>query len=44
MIDNFSFRSFYVIVFELMEINLYNYTKAPCYLGLSKDELCNIAT
>lgn len=28
MIDNFSFRDHYVIVFELLNTNLYNYYKA----------------
>lgn len=44
MIDNFKFRSFHVIVFELLEINLLKYIKAPNFKGIQKEELKNIAT
>lgn len=44
MIDNFHFRSFYVIVFELMDINLYRYIKAPYFRGMKKEDLRLIAT
>lgn len=37
------FRSFYIIVFEVLEINLYKYIKAPSFKGMQKDLLRTIA-
>ena len=44
MIDNFAFRSFYVIVFELLDINLYRYIKAPQFKGMKREDLRKLAT
>lgn len=39
MIDSFQFRSFFVIVFELLEINLYKFMKAPNYKVMPNDKI-----
>lgn len=39
MIDHFMFRSFYIIVFELLDINLYKYIKAPDFKGINREDL-----
>jgi len=39
MIDSFQFRSYFFIVFELLEINLYRYIKAPNFTGMKKENL-----
>lgn len=39
MIDHFMFRSFYVIVFELLDISLYRYIKAPDFKGINWEDL-----
>jgi len=44
MIENFQFRNFYVIVFELLDINLFKYIKAPEFRGMKKENLRLIAT
>lgn len=44
MIDSFPFRSFYIIVFELLDINLYQYIRSPEFTGMRKEELRDIAT
>jgi len=44
MIDNFQFRGYYFIVFELLEINLYRYIKEPTFTGMKKEYLRQIAT
>jgi serine/threonine protein kinase len=44
MIDSFQFRSYFFIVFELLEINLYRYIKAPNFTGMKKENLRLIAT
>lgn len=44
MLDAFYFRKHYVIVFELLESNLYKYIKEPSFTGMKKDHLREIAT
>jgi hypothetical protein len=44
MIDSFPFRTYYVIVFELLHINLYRHIKSPGFTGMGKEELRGIAT
>jgi len=44
MIDNFHFRSFFVIAFELLDINLYKYIKDPDFKGMKRENLRKIAT
>jgi serine/threonine protein kinase len=44
MIDSFQFRSYFFIVFELLEINLYRYIKDPTFTGMKKENLRQIAT
>lgn len=44
MIDNFSFRSFYIIVFELLQTNLYRHMKAPDFKGMLREDLRGIAS
>ena len=39
MIDSFYFRRHFVIVFELLDINLYKYIKQPGFRGMNKDLL-----
>ena len=39
MIDSFYFRHHYVIVFELLDLNLYRYIKQPNFEGMRKDLL-----
>jgi dual specificity tyrosine-phosphorylation-regulated kinase 2/3/4 len=43
MQDCFMFRSFYVIVFEIMHINLFKYLKTPHFRGMQKDQLRDVA-
>lgn len=43
MQDCFMFRSFYIIVFEVMHINLYKYLKTPHFIGMHKDQLRDVA-
>jgi serine/threonine protein kinase len=38
------FRSFYIIVFELLDINLYKHIKALGFKGIGSDDLRSIAT
>ena len=44
VVDHFSFRGFYVIVFELMEVNLYKHMKQHRPHPFSKDALRHIAS
>ncbi len=44
MLDNFLFRSFYVIVFECLGSNLYKHIKAPEFKGMKKEDLRNLAS
>jgi dual specificity tyrosine-phosphorylation-regulated kinase 2/3/4 len=44
MIDSFPFRTYYVIVFELLHINLYRHIKSPGFTGMGKEALRGIAT
>jgi len=44
MVDSFQFRSFFVIAFELLEVNLYKYMKAPDFKGMSNEKIRQIAT
>jgi hypothetical protein len=44
IIESFHFRSFFVIVFELLDINLYRYMKAPDFKGMKKEDLRSIAS
>ena len=39
MYDSFYFRRHFVIVFELLDINLYSYIKQPGFRGMNKDLL-----
>ena len=43
MLDSFYFRRHYVIVFELLDVNLYKYIKTPGFRGMNKDLLRQIA-
>lgn len=43
MFDSFYFRKHFVIVFELLDINLYRYIKQPGFKGMNKDLLRQIA-
>ena len=44
MTDHFSFRRHFIIVFELLEINLYKYITAKDFKGIQKDLLRNITS
>lgn len=44
MYDSFYFRRYFVIVFELLDTNLYKYIKNPTFRGMNKDLLRQIAT
>ena len=44
MTDSFHFRSFYCIVVELMDINLYRYIKEPSFKGMNPEKLRLIAS
>ena len=44
LIDSFYFRKHYIIVFELLDCNLYKYIKQPGFRGMNKDLLRQIAT
>ena len=44
MLDNFLFRSFYVIVFECLGSNLYKHIKAPEFKGMKKEDLRSLAS
>lgn len=44
MYESFYFRKYFVIVFELLDINLYKYIKMPGFRGMNKDKLRMIAT
>ena len=44
MLDHFYFRKHFVIVFELLESNLYKYIKEPSFTGMKRDHLREIAT
>ena len=44
MFDSFYFRRHFIIVFELLDINLYKYIKQPGFRGMNKDLLRQIAT
>ena len=44
MIDSFYIRRHYIIVFELLDINLYRYIKQPGFRGMNKILLRQIAT
>lgn len=39
MYDSFYFRRHFIIVFELLDINLYRYIKQPHFKGMNKDLL-----
>ena len=39
MHDSFYFRRHYIIVFELLDINLYKYIKMPGFRGMNRDLL-----
>ena len=39
MFDSFYFRRHFIIVFELLDINLYKYIKQPGFRGMNKDLL-----
>ena len=39
MYDSFCFRRHFLIVFELLDINLYKYIKQPGFRGMNKDLL-----
>lgn len=43
MYDSFFFRRHYVIVFELLEMNLYKYIKQPGFRGMRKELLRQLA-
>jgi hypothetical protein len=44
MIDTFHFRSYFVIVFELLDVNLLRHIKAYDFKGMKKEELKSIGT
>jgi len=44
MLDNFLFRSFFVIVFEILGSNLYKHIKAPEFKGMKKEDLRSLAS
>jgi dual specificity tyrosine-phosphorylation-regulated kinase 2/3/4 len=44
MLDSFSFRTYFIIVFELLHINLYHHIKAPGFTGMPSEHLRGIAT
>lgn len=44
MFDSFYFRKHFIIVFELLDCNLYKYIKQPSFRGMNKDLLRQIAT
>ena len=44
MYDSFYFRRHYIIVFELLGMNLYKYIKQPGFRGMNKDLLRQLAT
>ena len=44
MYDSFYFRHFFIIVFELLDINLYKYIKQPNFKGMDKGLLRTLAT
>ena len=44
MFDSFYFRRHYIIVFELLSMNLYKYIKRPGFRGMNKDLLRQLAT
>ena len=44
MFDSFYFRRHFIIVFELLDTNLYRYIKEPGFRGMNKDLLRQIAT
>jgi len=39
MSDSFNFRRHFIIVFELLDINLYRYIKQPGFRGMNRDLL-----
>ena len=39
MFDSFYFRRHFIIVFELLDLNLYKYIKQPGFRGMNKDLL-----
>ena len=43
MYDSFYFRRHFIIVFELLDMNLYKYIKQPGFRGMNKDLLRQIA-
>jgi len=43
MFDSFHFRRHYIIVFELLDMNLYRYIKQPTFRGMNRDLLRQIA-
>ena len=43
MLDSFHFRRHYIIVFELLDINLYRYIKQPGFRGMNRDLLRQVA-
>lgn len=43
MYDSFFFRRHFIIVFELLDVNLYKYIKQPHFRGMNKDLLRQIA-
>ena len=44
MFGSFDFRRYFIIVFELLDVNLYKYIKQPNFRGMNKDLLRQIAT
>ena len=44
MIESFGFRTFYIIVFEILHLNLYKYIKSPDFTGMKRDHLKQITT
>ena len=44
MLETFAFRRHMVLVFELLGINLYRYTRREDYKGIPKDTLRKLAT
>ena len=44
MFDSFYFRRHFIIVFELLDLNLYKYIKQPGFRGMNKDLLRQIAS
>lgn len=44
IMDKFFFRKHMVLVFELLDINLYRYMRSDSFKGLKKEFLRNIAT